>query len=383
MTEAFNHSLTWPLAIGIGAFFGTLTLTVNQLLLSTHREQLTSKTPLRLLTIIFTLSLAFLVATTINLIIFRSAIEAELLVLKPTLGQGILGRIDALSKISSTTASVKFLIILVYVTVALLQFLPLLIIWRTPLSNYEKAVEAYSNSELEKLQTAVKDITNSNKETTMTQGVEKMPFGGFEIYIDYKRLPVTELKTLFASLSNLYNITYTIAIAHPQLKELFYFNVDEIFKAHPEDVLCFHAIETGNSITFQVTTGWKPKFDVEEGNFVVSLPKGALSLFIIGYIIMKMFDYGTSSYKQILEIEKLKKENKILDSQIMENELNRFNLKLNASPEVVRENFQSELANFYELTLRNKNFTHTVVKPDSALLQSIKEGKIAIDTDNE
>jgi hypothetical protein len=202
-----------------------------------------------------------------------------------------------------------------------------------------------------------------------------IPYGGFEFYIDYKSLLLNDINLIFSTLNDLYNVIYKIngVDVNNHLFNSLDYNMNEIFKTHPEDVLCIHSMETGNSVTFKISTGWKPKVELINGDFIVSLPKGSLALFIAGFLIVKMFDYGVSSYKQILEIQKLEKENKALDNKALNENLNTFNVKYESVPIEVKNDFQKELGKFYKLTIGNSNFIHTKITQDKLFIEKISK----------
>jgi hypothetical protein len=159
------------------------------------------------------------------------------------------------------------------------------------------------------------------------------------------------------------------------------YNLEDVFRSHPEDILHIHSIETGNSITFKISTGWKPKVELIKGDFVISLPKGSLALLLTGFLITTVFDYSVSGYKEILEIQKLKKENKILDNQLLKEQLDIFNSKLKDSTPEMQDQFQDELFKFYRLTLANSNFTEVKITQDTLIMEKMQNGNLSIEGD--
>ena len=190
------------------------------------------------------------------------------------------------------------------------------------------------------------------------------------------------MNSLFATLNNIYSAVYQIESFNKNtiLSKQPFYNINEILKSHPEDVLSIHSIETGNSVTFKISTGWKPNVELIKGDFIITLPKGSLALLITGYLITNIFDYGISNYKQILEVQKLEKENKILENQLFKEQLSLFNSKLKDSSDEVKEKFQFELFKFYELTLANSNFIETKITQDTLIMEKMEQGKLIIES---
>jgi hypothetical protein len=196
---------------------------------------------------------------------------------------------------------------------------------------------------------------------------------GLRFYIDYHIMSIKELYSLFAVINRLYISVYQIVNReeHTSTHYLSDYQWDEFFSAHPEDLLVIDSIETGNSINFDITTGWKPRIEIQDDKYTVYLPKGAMALLVTGFIIMKLFDYGISNYKQILEIEKLKGENEVIKMQLQE-----FHQKLDKAPEMVKTAFQEELVVFYNLTTGNHNFKKVKLNLDSSNVLSIENNTV-------
>ena len=277
------------IAFILGIFGGILVFLTNYLIAFS-----TLTRPIVILRILLSISLSLLVSVLTLLILFDDLITQR--------GQSLdlIGKITVFQEIVNESSIIQIISLLILIFVFLIELCPLILIMTKREGAYEKIMQenmyfAIKNAQLDKEEELNQKSINIQKR----EDLKRMPFGGFELYIDYKRLQVNDVNILLGSLNSLYNAIYKI-----QTSNYNNFIGEEIFKSYPEDTFLIHSIETGNSITFKVTTGWKPKLEVIESDFVISLPKGAVTLLLTGYLVTKIFDYGISSYKGILEIEK-------------------------------------------------------------------------------
>ncbi len=95
---------------------------------------------------------------------------------------------------------------------------------------------------------------------------------------------------------------------------------------------------------------------------------------------MKIFDYVISNYKQILEIQKIEIEKKILYIELFNKELKSFNSKLELSTNKVQESSQMDHSNFYKLTLLNKKVIHTKIIQDTLIFDKLAKGKLTTES---
>lgn len=170
-------------------------------------------------------------------------------------------------------------------------------------------------------------------------------YGVQTIYMDYKILEVSDLGYFLSAYSRLYDLIYKINI-----DDEFWENVQERYKSYPEDILQILSAHTGNSIIFRTKTGWLPSIGTKDGDVEVALPKGAITLVFIGYLLQGMISYGISNYKDLLEIEHINLENE--KAKIELKELRKKTLR---QPEKIQNNVQTELKNIYDLTIKNPN----------------------------
>jgi hypothetical protein len=347
--------------------------------------------------ILFAIIISFVISFPMQIFLFKVAIEQNLLIKKLDPMHNFLDKVTALNELRGSNTSVSIIFWLVTISFLTIEMMPILVIWLSPRGAYEKLLAFNENFERQQVEDSKRieqqklelsdyfeqqqnelyererlEILNDAKEKRLRRRSElsAIPFGGLEFYIDYKSLPLNEINSLFETINNIYNLVYRIEGANESAMLL--------RRSCPEDVLSIHSIETGNSITFKISTGWKPNVELIKGDFIISLPKGSLALLITGHLIAKMFDYGISTYRQILEIQKLEKETEALDDQLLRRQLNSFDSKLESSSDELKEEFQIELFKLYDITLANSNFIQTKITQDALIIKKMKQGQLTI-----
>ena len=427
----------------LGVLFGGTNLMFDKFIISAFSVQKkTIKNPIFIfLRILLAVVTSIIATSSIQLIIYKNIIEERLRLLE--LGLTLLNKFTAFHELQNSDANIAILSGLIFIFFLVLEIIPFFAISLSPNGLYESALEFNDNLEKDKILKSLmlereKFESNDNLEREKiqqnvilerekldriysferekfisdqdflrqknylyeqqelqvikennqrlirkTDELSQIPFGGLEFYIDYKMLPLGDINSLFASINNIYIAIYKIKDlnSNAPVSKLGYYNFEEILKSHPEDVLSVHSIETGNSITFKISTGWKPNIELIKGDFIISLPKGSVALLILGYLIIKIFDYSISNYKQLLEIQKLEKENKVLDNKLFNEQLDLFNSELELSSHEIKDNFQQDLFRFYELTKGNANFIQTKIIQDKMIIDKMEKGKLTVDRD--
>jgi hypothetical protein len=359
---------------------------INQTLLTTPKR---SNIPILIIKGLLSLTVSFTISLPVQLVMFNGEITAKLQPTGNLISHGLLEKMKVFQELKSENSSIAIASWLIFALFFVMEIAPTLLILISPKGLYEASSKHSQNTELMLLDLIAKEQYQQIKNREAKIGrkhedMDSMPFGGFEFYIDYKTLHLNDMNALFSSLNNLYNAIYRIENFNTK-KSLISprsgYNLEDVFRSHPEDILHIHSIETGNSITFKISTGWKPKVELIKGDFVISLPKGSLALLLTGFLITTVFDYSVSGYKEILEIQKLKKENKILDNQLLKEQLDIFNSKLKDSTPEMQDQFQDELFKFYRLTLANSNFTEVKITQDTLIMEKMQNGNLSIEGD--
>lgn len=165
-------------------------------------------------------------------------------------------------------------------------------------------------------------------------------------YLDYKILEVSEFSNLLNSYYKLYKLFYQINSSENEYWE----DIELRFKNHPEDILQILSVHTGSSITFKIKTGWIPSIGTKDGDIVIGLPKGALTVVFIGYLLQKMVSFGITTYKDLIDIENTRLENDKLKQELYD-----MKLKSQNADNETQEKIQKELVNFFNLTVTNNN----------------------------
>lgn len=198
--------------------------------------------------------------------------------------------------------------------------------------------------------------TFQNLERKLYRDYEKVDdrIGVHTIYLDYKSLQVSDLSKLLASYYNLYKLFYKVNFNNDIQ------DIEAYFKNHPEDILEILSAHTGNSITIKIKTGWTPSVGLKDGDFEVAIPKGYVTLIFVGYILHKLFSFGVTNYKDILEIE-----NKKLENEKLQYELQELKEKCKNQDKETDKEIQAEILNFYFLTAINSNITRVEVNQSS------------------
>jgi hypothetical protein len=379
-------------SILIGVILGATVLSLNRLLL------ISSSDKKRYIIVIAKFALAivvtFLAVLAISLTMFKNEIN-EFLKLKGTsLGDSFAARIAALSEIIKSHAFSRTTFWVLAIFLLLIEFNPVMARMLMRKGSYEIGLEMHRVTELQKREISTKSEIEEftlelEKKIEKKKELGMFPFGGVEVYIDYKRLLFSDINSIFDTIGNLYSAIYIIErtqVENVSHKENSFDTT--IFKTHPEDALYFHSIETGNSITFKVTTGWKPRVELLKGDFVIYLPKGGLSLLIFGFIASKIFDFGVSNLKEALEIKQIKKENRKLDieteilkNQLLKEQIGLFKSAFESAPIGIREKLQKEYFKLYELTIGNENLRHTRLIFDDKIFEKLKKGELMLRED--
>ncbi|MEL6811727.1 MAG: hypothetical protein AAFP76_10370, partial [Bacteroidota bacterium] len=162
----------------------------------------------------------------------------------------------------------------------------------------------------------------------------------------YSRLQLAQLGEIVTSYNRIYEIVTEIGRDEVDLDSR---NVFE----YPEDVLEIEAIQTGNSITFKLKTGWRPSIDIKKGDFEVSIPKAYVNLLFVGYIVTNAISYGLDTYKGWIEIDKIELENEKLKF-----ELNKLRDKTNRTSPDKQKELNMELQRLLDLTERSDYVSH-------------------------
>lgn len=372
--QAMSNILFLPYAIVLGLIWGAIIVTMNRVISISESSRNGNQKALKIgIRAILALTIATIISIPFQLFLFQQQIGDS---------GSLFDKLVLLEKLKGEhfiIAVTSYLITFLFFTI---ELLPLIVNILTPKSLYQLTME--TEREINYLQNQAKIsryISVSEELSSGKKKKEEIPLEGFEFYIDYKSLTLSDLNQLFSTINDLYASVFAIE-NFSEMYEIVPFSemyrFEEYLRSHPEDTLLIHSIETGNSITFKLTTGWKPKVDLIDGDFVISLPKGSIALLITGFIITKVFDYGISSYKGILEIEKLQKEIKVMDNKALEEEMEAFNKKVENAPRDMQESFNRDLMRFYGMTLGNSNFAKTAITPDSTILQKLESGKYVL-----
>ena len=182
--------------------------------------------------------------------------------------------------------------------------------------------------------------------------IKNFSIGTAELYLAYRILEPTTLSGILQSLTEIYNLVYRIAAEIPQDVTNRY-----LFSVSPEDRLIVSTVETGSSITLRLKTGWLPSFDVEEGNLVVCMPKGALSVVATVWLVSAAFNYGTSSIKDITDIQKNMNDMRIqsLQEEKLELEIKDLIKRINGADVSTTNKIDQKLRNLFKQTIHNED----------------------------
>ncbi|TLV00352.1 hypothetical protein [Dyadobacter luticola] len=132
------------------------------------------------------------------------------------------------------------------------------------------------------------------------------------IYISYDKLNMEGLSRFLLAYDYIFKSVYQLAVEHQARLPI-------AFDEYPEDaILEILSAHTGNSIIIKVKTGWMPEIALQNGNFEVSLPKGAIVLIFVGILIKGAITWGLENYKSIQEIEANSLENEKLRIELNE-----------------------------------------------------------------
>jgi hypothetical protein len=121
-----------------------------------------------------------------------------------------------------------------------------------------------------------------------------MPSCGFEMYLQYRVLPVAQFSEVLRTTEGLYRVVYGLLADVPLIPARNRFlsdppvpprvslsAVNRRLREYPQDRLGVASIATGQSIKVRLKTGW---FDVDlaQGELVVTIPKGAAAVLAAG-----------------------------------------------------------------------------------------------------
>lgn len=178
----------------------------------------------------------------------------------------------------------------------------------------------------------------------------EFPFGMGELYLSYRMLEPKILSGILESMTKLYHLVYRIAADVPD-----HVTDRALFSQSPQDRLQIDAAETGESIKLKLKTGWLPSFDVEDGDLVVEIPRGALSLAATMVIVSTAIDSGTGSVKNVLDIVQGRYEVRIqlLQEEKLQLELKRLRAKIAEADENTAKKIDKELRALFRLTVQN------------------------------
>ncbi|MEI6846825.1 MAG: toll/interleukin-1 receptor domain-containing protein [Chlorobiaceae bacterium] len=146
----------------------------------------------------------------------------------------------------------------------------------TPLSHL---YGIHSDSSKEAIIEAANKIANG----LMTQLRQEWPRGLVELYLSYKVLDVSALATILQCFSTIYSVVHNSSF--DSLGKSQFQSIKSIY-----DHLLIHTVETGDSIRIRFSTGWKPSFDIENGEIV--FPQCVMSIAIVGWLISQAVSYG-------------------------------------------------------------------------------------------
>ncbi len=195
----------------------------------------------------------------------------------------------------------------------------------------------------------------------------RFPIGSGEIYLAYRLLAPTILADMLGTVTSLYNQVYRIASDKaPDL------SVSALFAGTPGDRLRLGTIETGESIKLDVKTGWLPSFRIDDGELVVEIPRGAVSLVGTLILLSIVVESGSSSIKNSLDI--MKTRNEIRMQQLQEDklqlEVDSLRQKLSKADKSTQEVLETELTKFLELTVENDDISAIRVSARDSYKQS-------------
>lgn len=149
-----------------------------------------------------------------------------------------------------------------------------------------------------------------------------------EIYISYNRLNAGELGQYLINLSfiaNKISEDYLIRFSDPEYED------------QEPPVLDVDSLHTGNSITIKLKEGWKPSTRLEDGEFILYIPKMlGVPLMVAASLVTAAITYQEIT-KNAIEIDIAK-----IELQLKQRELN----KVLAEERQKADDFQSSVTNY-------------------------------------
>jgi len=247
-----------------------------------------------------------------------------------------------------------------------------------------------NRSEIAELKSEILDEKKLTSEIYLA--LEKLPYAkliepkltvnSFELYIAYKQLTVSHMSAILNNIDKLYKWTYALntniwdSEDHINNNEKSYIEVwnkiEERLKAHPEDRFVLHFAQTGDSIKFQLKSGWSPTIGADEGDIVISLPKGVLTIGVLATIITTAYNQGISGFNETLDAaikvnqlqtQELMNEKLRLENKKLMLEIKKISETFNKIPGKDRKEIEKDFKEYIYTTIGNKEITTVKVTP--------------------
>lgn len=178
------------------------------------------------------------------------------------------------------------------------------------------------------------------------------PLDSGEIYLSYRALEPGVFSGIMDSINLIYYTVYGISC-----KRFIGEPIRALREVNEQNRLLLQTVETGQSITFKVKTGWAPSITMVNSDIAIELPKGAISLVATFSLLMTGIEGGISMYSDVLDI--VKKQNEIqmqsLQQQKMALEVEKLLKELKEAPTSVKKEIDNNIQRFSKLTLGNRD----------------------------
>ena len=155
---------------------------------------------------------------------------------------------------------------------------------------------------------------------------------------------------MLGALTRLYHLIYRVATDVPD-----HWTDRAILARSPEDRLRIDTAETGDSIKLKLKTGWMPAFDVDDGDLVVEVPRGALSVAATILLVSGAINSGTSSVRNVLDIMKERNEIRMqtLQEDKLQLELEELRSKIREADDTTTKKMDKVIRSIFRFTVEN------------------------------
>ena len=146
-----------------------------------------------------------------------------------------------------------------------------------------------------------------------------------------------------------------------------------MFKSHPEERIYISFAQTGNSIKYQIKSGWFPAISSDENcDILIKVPKAAVITALLGLCVTKSFEFGIGSVNQTLDAVKkynedrnreLINEKMSLENEKLRLEIEKIQYELEKLPKKSREKFNEDFYKFRQITILNNEFGGVKITP--------------------